>query len=493
MNVLMVAAELAPLVKVGGLADVLGALPAALARRGHRVRVVLPLYGEIDRDTPGLRPRPEFRSLPVRIGQRMQTVRLWVWRGAPDGVAIDLVECDALFGRPGIYADEMGRGFEDALERASCLCHVALMLPEMLDWPADVVHAHDVQAALAPVYRRRWYAGRDLPGAGGTVLTVHNLAHQEIHGAERLFRTGLPQSLGRYPGPFEFFGHLNLLKGGIVECDLVNTVSPTYAREVVADPEVGCGLEGVLAARGEDFTGILNGVDYGTWDPAHDRWIAAPYRPDDLAGKAACRRRLLDDLGLDAGPRPVVGMVGRLVAQKGFGLVVPLLDRLVAGGFTLVVLGTGERSFHVALGAAAAAHPRRIAFVPEFSEPWAHAIYAGSDLFLMPSLFEPCGLSQLYALRYGTPPVVRRTGGLADTVADALDPAGTGFVFDEYDPEALWEALERARGLFADAAAWRALQRRGMACDYSWDATAAGYEALYARLSPAVAAPERTR
>jgi len=491
MNILMVAAEMSPLVKVGGLADVLGALPAALARRGHHVRIVLPLYGDIDRTTPGLRPHQGLGLLPVRIGQRMQSVRFWSWTGAPAHVAVDLVECGALYDRPGVYADPSGVPFEDALERASCLCQAALMVPEVLDWPAAVVHGHDVQAALASVYRRRWYAGRELPGAGATLLTIHNLAHQEIHGADRLFRTGLPLSLARYPGPFEFYGHLNLLKGGIVESDAVNTVSPTYAREVVSDPAVACGLEGVLAARGEGFCGILNGVDYRVWDPSRDRWLAARYDASDLTGKAICRRSLIATAGLEPGPRPVLGMVGRLVPQKGLDLVVPLLDRLVAGGFSLVVLGTGDRSIQEALVAAAAAHPGRIAILAEFSEAKAHVIYAGSDLFLMPSRFEPCGLSQLYALRYGTPPVVRATGGLADTVQPAHEPGGTGFLFQEYTPDALWGALEQARAAFAEPAAWRELQRRGMARDDSWDAAAARYEDLYHRLSPAVASPGR--
>jgi starch synthase len=482
MNILMVAAEMSPLVKVGGLADVTGALPAALAARGHHVRVVLPLYGHLDRQALGLVPGPCPGPVPMRVGQRMLSVGFWRWTGAPDGVAVDLVECAPLYGRDGVYGDAAGKGFSDSVERASLLAQAALILPELLGWPVDVVHAHDVQAALAPVYRRRWYAGRDLPGPGATLLTIHNLAHQEIHGSEWLLRACLPEALARYPGPFEFFGYLNLLKGGIVDSDLVNTVSPTYAREVVSDPDLGCGLEGVLAERGDAFSGILNGADYDTWDPSGDPHLARNYAADDLADKAVCRAQLLVDVGLESSERPILGMVGRLVPQKGLDLLLPLIDRLVAGGFSLVVLGTGDPVIQQELGAAAARHPGRVAFLPEFSEARAHAIYAGSDIFLMPSRFEPCGLSQLYALRYGTPPLVRRTGGLADTVEDAADPAGTGFVFGEATAEALWGALERARAIYADRKAWRGLQRRGMACDFSWDAAAAGYEDLFRRL-----------
>ena len=481
MNILMVAAEMNPLVKVGGLADVTGALPQALARRGHRVRVVLPLYGHLDRAGLGLEQLSDAELAPVRVGRRRLPLCFWSWPDAPAGVAVNLVACGDLFEPHGVYADPTGRGFTDSVERASALGQAVLALPALVDWPVDVLHAHDVQAALAPVYRRRLFAGRGLPGPAASLLTIHNLAHQEIHAPEKLALTGLPETLVEYPGPFEFFGNLNLLKGGILASDLVNTVSPTYAREVLDDPEIGCGLEGVLTQLGSAFSGILNGVDYDIWNPATDPVIAAAYDAADLAGKQICRDRLLVDVGLENSARPLLGMVGRLVPQKGLDLVTPLLDRIVAGGFSLVVLGTGDPKIDTALAVAARAHPRRVAFLPEFSEAKAHAIYAGSDLFLMPSRFEPCGLSQLYALRYGTLPVVRRTGGLADTVrADA-----TGFVFVDDRPEALWGALEQARTSFADATVWRRMQQQAMACDFSWDTAAAAYETLYRRLTGA--------
>ena len=483
MNILMVAAEMNPLAKVGGLADVTGALPRALARRGHRVRVVLPLYGHVDRT--GLEPLSGVEAATVRVDQRQLPLRFWSWPGAPTGVTVNLVACGDLFARSGVYADSQGRGFKDSVERASAHCQAALVLPELVDWPVDVLQAHDVQAALAPVYRKHTYAGCGLPGRAASLLTIHNLAHQEIHGPECLEAMGLPASLAVYPGPFEFYGELNLLKGGILASDLVNTVSPTYAREVLTDPRYGCGLEGVLKHRGRSFSGILNGVDYDIWNPASDPLIAAAYDADDLAGKQVCRDRLLADVGLEASERPVLGMVGRLVPQKGLDLVTPLLGRIVAGGYSLVVLGTGDPAIEAALAAAARAHPRRVAFLPEFSEAKAHTIYAGSDIFLMPSRFEPCGLSQLYALRYGSLPVVRRTGGLADTVRPATAPDATGFVFVEDRSEALWGALEQARASFADASGWRGMQQRAMACDFSWDTAAAAYETLYRRLSGA--------
>lgn len=478
MNVLMIAAEMSPLVKVGGLADVTGSLPAALAARGHDVRVVLPRYADLE-EAELATPAPGMpASIPLRLGQRMMTARFSTWLNAPAGVTVYLVELPGLYDRPGIYTDAAGDVFDDALERSGALCQAALAVPELAGWPVDIVHAHDTQAALAPIMRRQWY-GSSLPGAGRTLLTIHNLAHQDIVDPKGLVRVGLDPELAAYPGPLEFFGQANLFKGGILAADVVNTVSPTYAREVVDDPVLGCGLEGVLAGRGADFSGILNGVDYSVWNPATDPLLPARYGPDDPGGKQACRDHLLAEVGLIPLMGPLFGFVGRLVSQKGLDLMVPLIDRLIARGAGLVVLGTGAAEYHEALETAVARHPGRVAFSAEFNESRAHAIYAGSDLFLMPSRFEPCGLSQLYAMRYGTPPVVRRTGGLADTVVDATAAGGTGFVFDDPDPEALWSAIEQALVMHADSSRWSALLQRAMTCDFSWDAAAEKYEACY--------------
>ncbi|MEZ4386633.1 MAG: glycogen synthase GlgA [Candidatus Krumholzibacteriia bacterium] len=480
MNILMVAAEMAPLVKVGGLADVVGALPSALVRRGHAVTVVLPRYGDLA--VADLAPWPGCRAVPLRLGHHMTRVRYLTWPQAPTAVRVVLVDAPEWFDRPGIYAHPDGVPFSDTLERSAVLAQAALMIPELADWPVDVVHAHDVQAALTPILRRQWYGERGLPGPGRTVFTIHNLAHQDIVAASDLARIDLPHALAVYPGPLEFFGRANLLKGALLASDLVTTVSPTYAREVKADPVYGCGLEGVLASLGDRFLGILNGVDQETWNPATDPHLPARFDRDDLAGKQICRRALQEELGLVEGDGPLLGLVGRLVPQKGLDLVTDVLDRLLEIGCSLAVLGTGDPRYHELLDAATARHPGRVAFRAGFSEELAHRIYAGSDLFLVPSRFEPCGLSQLYALRYGTPPVVRATGGLADTVRDASGTQGTGFMFNQDAPEAFWAALTRARALFADARAWRDLQRRGMDCDFSWDAAAERYEDCYRSL-----------
>jgi len=476
----MVSAEIAPWAKVGGLADVCDALARAMAVRGHDVRVVLPLYGHLDREREGIRPLKKLPPLSVRVGQRVHDVRVHVRGSTSAAVKVYLVESSQLYGRAGIYTDSRGVGFSDSLERASLHSQVALMLPRLLDWPVDIVHAHDAEAAPAILYRKQWYDGRQLPGPGGTLLTIHNLAHQEAHPADAASILGLSRSLAAYPGLLEFHGRLNLLKAGIVAADRVNTVSPTYALETVVDEKFGCGLSEILAGRGDEYVGILNGGDYETWNPARDSALPAGFDAADLGGKEICRRELLLELGLDvAADKPVCGFVGRLVEQKGIDLLLPLLDRLAGDGFAFAILGTGDKRLHRVVAAAASRHPDQIAFVQEFNESLAHRIYAGSDLFLMPSEFEPCGLSQMYALRYGTPPLVRSTGGLADTVTDVDEPQGNGFVFVESTPEALLAALRRAEDLFRDKGRWRQLQLSGMDCDFSWSVASGHYEKFY--------------
>ncbi len=489
MNILMISAEIAPFAKVGGLADVVDALARALASRKHDVRVILPLFGNLDRKKEKITLIKALPPLTIRVGQQAYDIRFYRRGAARAPVKIYLVECEPLFGRAGIYTDSAGEGFSDSLDRASLHGQAALLLPRLLDWPVDVLHAHDAEAVPGLLYRQQWYAGRDLPGPAGTVLTIHNLAHQEVHAAAAVETLGLPASMAAYPGLLEFGGQLNLLKAGILGADLVNTVSPNYAEETRATRTFGCGLEEMLASRGADYTGILNGADYGTWDPARDAALPATYSPQNLAGKAKCRAALCREMGLKSRPKgapdkPLCGFVGRLVRQKGMELMLPLMSRLAGDGFTFAILGTGEPRLEKAVRAMAERHPEQVAFCDQFNEDLAHRIYAGSDLFLMPSEFEPCGLSQMYSLKYGTPPVVRRTGGLADTVIDETGKAkskGTGFVFDDARPEDLLTVLRRAEKLWVDQKAWLRLQKRGMNCDFSWAEAAAAYEKIYTR------------
>jgi starch synthase len=480
VNILMISAEMAPFAKVGGLADVVTALSAAVAARKHDVRVVIPLYGHLDRDREKIRPLGKLPPLTLRVGQQMQDIRFHM-RGSPRSkVKVYLVECQALYGTEGVYSDEKGEVFPDALARAALHGQAALLLARLLDWPVDVIHAHDAEAIPAILFRRHWYAGRGVPGPAGSLLTIHNLAHQAIHPTAGVDTLGLPRSMASYPGLLEFHGELNLMKAGILAADRVNTVSPTYAKETTADPDFGCGMEETLTGRGESYSGILNGADYDTWDPRRDKALPAPFGPADLSGKDVCRNELLKEMGLKPEDGKLLcGFVGRLVHQKGLDLVLPLLGRLAEDGFSFAVLGTGDKKLEAAARKAAARHPDKVAFVGAFDEALAHRIYAGSDLFLMPSLFEPCGLSQMYSLRYGTLPVVRRTGGLADTIIDVGRKNGNGFVFEDASGEDLMATLRRAEALWEDPKAWREVQARGMKCDFSWGRSAARYEKLY--------------
>ncbi len=478
----MVSAEMAPFAKVGGMADVAAALSRSLAGRGHDVRVVLPLYGALDREQEKIRPLKKLPPLSLRVGQKMHNIRFHVRGSTSSAVKIYLVECSELFDQRGIYTYNDGTGFEDSLQRSNLHSQAALLLPQLLQWPVDVVHAHDASAVPSILYRQNWYTGKQLPGPGGTLLTIHNLAHQEIFPADNTQTLGLPRSLASYPGLLEFHGQLNLLKAGILAADQVNTVSPNYALETTQNPEYGCGLQGILESRGQDYCGILNGGDYETWDPANDKALAATYNKDSMAGKTKCSQALLKELKIaPASGKPVCGFVGRLVRQKGVDLLLPIMGRLAADGFAFAILGTGEQRLEKAMAQVSKEHPERISFVDQFDENLAHRIYAGSDLFLMPSLFEPCGLSQMYALRYGTPPVVRSTGGLTDTVQDAQPDSadGTGFVFDNSRPESLLAVLRRAEAMFCQPEQWYQLQMRGMKKDFSWDPAVSKYEELY--------------
>ncbi len=482
MRILMVTAEYAPLAKVGGLGDMTAALCNQLVARGHDVRVVLPLYGDIARGRGGARRLVEFPPFLLRIGQKVTQGTLYVMEDQPAVVRVYLAENESLFGKPGIYGDPDGRPHANGLARLVFHTQAALSLPSILGWEPHVLHCHDAQAALAILYLKHWF--REVPCwyQARSLLTVHNLAYQEAHPLGAMAVIGLPEAMGKFPGSLEFHGQLNLLKAGIMEADLVNTVSPTYAREVISDPQLGYGLGMILQARGDAFTGVLNGADLTAWNPASDPHLAARYDASDLSGKRRCRDDLLSAVGLANGRRPLVGMVSRLVEQKGVDLVMASLDWLVQEGFALVLLGKGEERFEAGLRKAASRHPDQVVYFEAFDEALAHRILAGSDMFLVPSLYEPCGLTQMYALKYGAVPVVRHTGGLADTVRDASRPDGTGFVFHEYTPVALQTAMSRALAAWRDHTAWLSLVQRGMAKDFSWQESAGAYENLYTLL-----------
>lgn len=482
MNILFAAAEAAPFIKVGGLGDVAGTLPRYLKDRGHDVRIVLPRYGAIDRDRFGL------SAMPGPLGVPMGTSgTLWceILEGRLPGTDIPVyfLERRDLFDRPGVYDDPSGKGYGDNAFRFLFLSRGALETARRLSFPPRVIHVHDWHTAAVPLYLDALYRGDPLLARSATVLTIHNLEHQGIFPRELMDVLGT----GRHyfhTGDLEFYNEVNLLKSGIIHGDAVSTVSPTYAREMTT-PAFGCRLDGVIRTYAPDLTGILNGVDYGEWKPEKDPWIFQPYGSDDLSGKGKNKADLQTALGLPVAEGiPVVGMVTRLVHQKGMDVVASVIHRLLDLGIQMVLLGSGESWAHDFFSAVASERPDRFACRLGYDPVLAHRIIAGSDLFLMPSRFEPCGLTQMFALRYGTLPVVRAVGGLNDTVEnfDAATGAGTGFKFYDLTGDAVVNTLSWALPVFRESPeTLTALRKRAMSRRFSWEDTAGQYELLYRR------------
>jgi starch synthase len=485
MKVAVVAAEMTPYAKAGGLADVIGALPVGLEESGARVCVVMPGYKAA---LAALATTAIGGEYSVMVGADRERFRVRSGVGA-GGVPIFLIVHDGYFGRDGIYG-EGGRDYPDATWRYIFFGRAAArVLADMIK--PEVVHAHDWHGAAVPILMRADPELRAAFGGTASLFTIHNLAFQGIIEASQFSLLNIDRSY-MTPQYLEFYGRVNLMKGAVVLSDAASTVSPTYAAEVSSGPELGFGLEGVLRAKGSRFVGILNGADYNEWNPATDSHIAARYTPADSGGKAACALDLRKRLKLPLkSKRALVGMVSRMTAQKGFDLLAQALDDLMALDIDLVILGSGEPEFEERFLAVEKAHPERMRVTTGFNNDLAHRIQAGCDLFLMPSRFEPCGLTQMYALKYGTAPVVRATGGLADTVAE-FDPAtglGNGFVFDGYTRQELITALRRALRIFRDPPAWRRLMANCFAADFSWSAAAAHYMELFAQI---LAARERS-
>ncbi|MBI3783609.1 MAG: glycogen synthase GlgA [Deltaproteobacteria bacterium] len=479
MNVVMAASELAPLVKTGGLGDVLGALPRALKQTGVDVAVILPAFAALKQSGREFEPTAWEISVPVSSRVVQATVLHTELDG---GVPLYCIDADPYFDRPGLYG-EGGSDYADNCERFVFFSRAVLEVLRRLGTP-DLLHVHDWQAALAPVFLRA-DAGRypDL-AAVRTVMTVHNLGYQGRFWKHDWHLLNLDWRHFTFLG-LEFYDDINFLKGGLLFADAITTVSPTYAREIQT-PEHGYGLDGVLRQRAGVLTGILNGVDYGEWDPRHDRHIAASYSSEDLTGKQQCKAALQAAMGLHVDPdATLLGVVSRLAEQKGLDLLEQIVPRLLQRAVQLVVLGSGDSRLEAAFRALSAAHPGRMATRIEFDNRVAHQIEAGSDVFLMPSRYEPCGLNQMYSVRYGTVPVVRATGGLADSIVD-VDEApgyGTGFKFGPASGEALLQAIDRAFALKRDELEWRAVMKRGMQADFSWARAALQYRTLYDRIT----------
>jgi starch synthase len=472
MRILFVASEALPYAKTGGLADVIEALPKALVKLGHEVAVFLPRYRGIKAS------KVVLPSLTIPQGPRLRFPA--ITNGSVlHGVRYFFLDDPAYFDREGVYGDSVS-DFPDNAERYTEFCRAAIELSKQV-WLPDVIHCHDWQTALIPVLLRTSYGDDPVVKNIPVVFTIHNIGYHGVFPKESLERAGIPAGLF-HPGGIEFFGNVNFLKGGLIYADYLSTVSPKYAQEIQTS-EYGFGLDGVIRSRGARLLGILNGVDYSAWSPEKDTLIPAKFSAKNMAGKRVCKEALLEELQLlrDNPNRPVLGIVSRFADQKGFDLIAQIAADLLNEDVVLAVLGAGDRRYEELFRALATDFPGRVGIKIAYDNRFAHLIEAGSDIFLMPSRYEPCGLNQIYSLRYGTVPIVRATGGLDDTI-DAFDlehGTGTGFKFTEYTGAALLYTIRQALHHYSNEGIWKRIQLNGMAKDFSWNISAAEYAKLY--------------
>lgn len=488
LNIVMAASEAVPYAKTGGLADVVGALALELTKLGHHVTLVMPDYrgqaiGESRQLAMRLSIPVDGKSVDVTVDEADVPVT-----GASHRLKVLFVRYDPFFDRPGLYQLDH-HDYPDNLERFILFCRAVLEVVRGLivarGERVDVLHLHDWQAALCAVYLKALpheYKGLDQLKV---LLTLHNMGYQGIFPGQQFVKTGLPPSLFS-PSGIEFYGSINCLKGGIIFSDVVSTVSPTYAKEIMT-AEYGCGLEGVLASRADGVKGIINGIDVALWNPESDPYLPAQYTVADLSGKQACKRALQLELGLPTRDVPLLAVIGRLTFQKGFDLLMDVIPELMSLDLHIVVLGTGDHHLEQQFSAVKSRYPERIGLHLGFNEGMAHRIEAGSDMLIMPSRYEPCGLSQLYSLRYGTIPIVRRTGGLADTVVPfrpSTVKAGcaTGFHFTDASTDSLLSALLLSLHVYKERQTWQSLIHTGMKVDLSWERSAKLYVDLYRAL-----------
>jgi starch synthase len=481
LSILMVSAEAHPFAKVGGLADVIGALPRALEGLGHEVKIAIPYYGTIKQKGFEVTEVAEAGVFDVALGEKTYPAKVYRTQLPDSRVEVLLIENERYLDRNGVYSDaETGEPYSDNAERFTFFARAVLGMLKATGWTPDIINCHDHQTGFIPAWIALAPGTHALPESLRTVFTIHNLAYQGEYPKKVGRLAGFDEDVMKPMGGIEFRGKVNLMKAGINFSDTITTVSPTYAREIQTE-EFGCGLEGILKHRSEDVVGILNGADYSVWNPEADKLIPAKYNAKNPKGKAKCRKHLLERTGLNLDDdMPLVGIVSRLVSQKGFDILCEDFDRIMELDIGMVILGLGDKAYHELLTALAAKYEGRVAVLLDFNEELAHQIEAGSDMFLMPSRYEPCGLNQMYSMKYGTIPVVRATGGLADSVTDYDASAdSTGFAFTEYTAEALYQALKRARRVFADRDAWKQLMRRAMTLDLSWGTSARAYEDVY--------------
>jgi len=482
----MFAAEAAPYAKVGGLGDVVGALPKALEKLGLKLKVIIPAYAPsvLAGALPATR---RLSNLDLDVPMAAFVERAEVFHSRMDQAAVDvyLIGSRKYFDREGIYDDPLTKeGYTDNMERFIFFMKSGLSLIEKLAEPVDIIHCHDSHTALIPgilktsLLRNPFYLGV------GTLLTIHNLAHQGVYPKEALDYAGIAAEQYYPMSPFEYWGQVNFLKAGIAFADKVNTVSHTYALEIQASAEYGFGLEGSLQKRKKDLSGIVNGIDYSEWNPETDPFLPANFSVHDLSGKSKCKEHLLECFGMQRAKArvPLIGIVSRLADQKGFDLIAEAIEEIVDLELQMVILGKGQQKYHDLLRSLASRCSGKIGIRLSFDNELAHKIEGGCDMFLMPSRFEPCGLNQLYSLRYGTIPIVRKTGGLADTVSEFDGGKGTGFTFSEYSAAAMTKAIKKALAVYSDSSLWQLLRIRAMSQDWSWAKSALRYRELYERI-----------
>ncbi len=474
MKILFAASEATPFAKTGGLADVAGSLPPAIASLGHEVTVVMPYYRQAGWCASNVKYVATF---PVPLGTWEERCDVLEGRMGRD-VIVYFIRKDIYYDRPELYRTAR-TDYPDNAERFIFFSRAILELCRALNYSPDIIHCNDWQTGLVPLYLKTLYRRSGALYKAKTVFTVHNLGYQGIFWHWDMRLTGLGWEVFT-PEGIEFWGKINFLKAGLIYSDVITTVSKTYSREIQT-PEYGYGLEGVLVNRAKDLFGIVNGIDYRTWDPARDRSIAKTYSASRLAGKALCRKALHTLLQLPGSDAPLIGMVTRLADQKGLDILTEALPELMSLDVQLVILGTGNEKYHLILSDATVRYSKNMRVLLRYDDSFAKNLYAGCDMFLMPSHYEPCGLGQMIAMRYGTVPIVRRTGGLTDTVAD-YDPKtgqGTGFLFKEYSAPALIACLQRALAVYSDKKKWKGLVQNGMKQDFSWEHSAKEYVKVY--------------
>jgi len=480
LKIVLATPEFFPLAKTGGLADVAGALSKALSGMGHDVTVFLPNYRPVQSKAV-LKP-VSVEPVRISIGAKEVEAGLKETNLPGNRVRILLIDCPAYYDRPELYKDpKTGTDYTDNDERFILYCRAVLEFLKRLDISPDVIHCNEWQTAPICAYLKTLSAQDSFFAKTGTLFSIHNLAYQGSFPKESFPKLGLPQELFYPMSPFEYYGKGNFLKSGIHYSDIINTVSETYAKEIQT-AEYGCGLEGVLKSRSSDLYGIVNGVDYSEWSPEQDKLIPTKYDQNSLSKKRKNKQALFAECGFPTKriDWPALGMIGRLVDQKGVDLLVEIAPSLLKKELVLIILGSGDARYEKILKELAKKYPDQLHVFITFDERLAHLIEAGCDIFLMPSKYEPCGLNQLYSLKYGTVPVVRKTGGLADTIQDSNSTGnGTGFWFKEYNSKKLLHATERALEAYKDKKKWETIQKKGMSQDFSWDKAAKKYVELY--------------